>query len=225
MRVAGDVDRLRERARVAVRRRDDHEIATRLDRERPARERRGDLLVEPRILGERVDQPSRRMPDLDQAELVDVARDGRLHDVVALAPQRVGELGLRRDRSAANESQDRGVPLGAVHASSTSVRVASAWSISSGPTTSGGASRSTFAPEVRQTSPTSSAASTTGCAGRSSSAPTSKPAPRTSTTPGRWRSPSSRRAPLTRTAASKSSSIVAQTASAAAQTTGLPPNV
>ncbi len=61
-------------------------------------------------------------------------------------------------------------------------------------TTSGGARRRTFGPDVRQTSPASSAASTTGCAGPSSSAPTSRPAPRTSATPGSVREPGRRAA-------------------------------
>ena len=58
------------------------------------------------------------------------------------------------------------MPLGAVHAFSTSVEDREGTVDSSAAsTTSGGASRRTFAPDVRQTRPASSAASTTGCAG------------------------------------------------------------
>src|SRR5581483_5743143 len=225
VRVARDVDRLRERARVAVRRRHDDEVAARLGRERPPPQRVGELLARARVFRERVDEPAARMAHLDEAELVHVARDRRLHDLVTLAPQRVGELRLRRDRLGAHEALDRGVALVAVHAVSTSSRTASARSISSGETTSGGASLRTFAPDVSATRPPSSAASTKGCAGTSSSAPTSRPRPRTSTMCG---SPASRArscSPLARTRASSESSIVSHTASAAAHETGLPPNV
>src|SRR5437016_957511 len=102
------------------------------------------------------------MPHLDESELVDVARYRRLHDLVSLAAQRIRKLSLRRDGSFANEPQDRRVPLGAIHPFITSVRVCRAESISAASTTSGGASRRTFAPEVRQTRPASSAASTIG---------------------------------------------------------------
>ena len=87
VRMPGDVDRLGERARVAVRRREHDQVAARLDRQRPARQRLGELLAVAAVLGERVDEPAARVAHLDQAELVDVARYGRLHDLVALASQ------------------------------------------------------------------------------------------------------------------------------------------
>src|SRR5205807_7158164 len=152
------------------------------DRQRPPGQSVRELFAVAAVLGERVDEPAAGVANLDQAELVDVARDGRLDDFVALASQRVGELRLCRQRLLAHESQDRGMALVAVHAFSTSVRIASARSTSAAVTTSGGARRRTFAPEVRQTSPASSARSTTASAARSSSAPTSSPAPRTETT-------------------------------------------
>src|SRR5438874_6444027 len=220
-----DVDRLSQRARIAVRGRDDDEIAARLDGQSPPCQRVRELLAVGTVLCEGIDEPPARVPHLDQAELVDVAGDGRLHDLVAFAPQCICELRLRRQRLLADESLDRGVALVAVHAFSTSVRISRARSMSVASTTSGGARRNTLAPEVRHTRPASSAASTKGCAGASSSAPASKPAPRTSRTCGSPASPARRRSPFERTCESRSSSIASQTAAEAAHTTGLPPNV
>src|SRR5258708_30660072 len=103
MRVARDVDRLRERARVAVRRRDDDDVPARLDRQRPPRERLGEVFAVPALLGERVDEAAALVPHLLEPELVDVTRDRRLDDVVTRVPPRVCELALPRDRPLATE--------------------------------------------------------------------------------------------------------------------------
>ncbi len=160
-RMAREIDRLRQRLRVAVRRRDDDEVAARLDGRAPSAQARPRRPVEAgRVLGERVDETAARVAHLHEAELVDVARDRRLDDVVPLAAQRFGELGLRRDRLLPNQPLDRRVPFRSVHCS-TSSRIATACSMCAGSTTSGGARRRTFGPDVRQTSPASRAASTT----------------------------------------------------------------
>src|SRR5206468_8892386 len=85
-----------------------------------------------------VDEPPARGAHLDQPELVHVARDRRLHDLVTFAAKRVRELRLRREGLLADEPENRGVPLVAVHAFNTSVRISRARSTSAAPTTSGG---------------------------------------------------------------------------------------
>src|SRR5437899_2108761 len=225
VRMAGDVDRLRQRARIPVGRRQHDEVAARLHRQRPPRQRLRELFAVTTVLGEVVAEPSARDAHLDQPELVHVARDRRLHDLVTFAAKRVRELGLRREGLLTDEPENRGMALVAVHAFNTSVRISRARSTSAAPTTSGGASRSTFAPDVSVTRPASSAASTTGRAGMSSPAPARSPRPRTSTT---WVSPprpARSRSPFARTSASSSSPTVSQTATAAAHATGLPPKV
>src|SRR3954447_617085 len=226
MRMPRDVDRLRERACVAVRRQHDDEVAAWLERQRPARERLRELfVVRAAVLREGVDELPARVPHLDQPELVDVPRDRRLHYLMALVPECVRKLGLGRDGLLADEPLDRGVALVAVHALKTSVRMASARSTSSPVTTSGGARRRTFGPDVSATSPASSAASTKGCAGVSSSAPTRRPIPRASTTCGRCASPRRSVSPFAPTEVRRPSSITLYTATAAAHATGFPPNV
>ncbi len=167
-RMVRDVDRLGERARISVRRRHDDEIAARLDRERPAPERDRERVVHPRLgrARRRVDEPAARVPDLDQAELVNVAGDRGLHDLVPGAAQCFGKLGLRSDRPLVDESKDRGMTLGAIHRAVTSLRISSARSTSSALATSGGARRRTFGPDDRHTRPASSAASSDRLHGR-----------------------------------------------------------
>ena len=92
--------------------------------------------------GRGVDETSGRGAHLGEPELVHVARDRRLHDVVALLAERVDELGLGRDRAVADETEDRLLPHRVAHAS-TSRSMSSASSTSSAVTTSGGRSRST----------------------------------------------------------------------------------
>ena len=87
---------------------------------------------------------------------------------------------------------------------------------------SGGVRRSVRSPALPITSPCSSAASTTGPAGRSSSTASSRPRPRTSPN---CASASVRNADVERTCASSASSIVSTTAHAAAHVTGFPPKV
>ena len=71
------------------------------------------------------------------------------------------EIGCSRD-----EAQDRALALAAVHRESTSVRIASAWSTSSAPTTSGGVRRSTrLAGGAGRAGPRRGRPSTTGAAG------------------------------------------------------------
>ena len=92
-RVAALVDRLRERGGVPGRGLHDHELPGDLDADRVAPHRGRDR---PEPVGvararRRVDEPAARGAHLDEPELGDVARDGRLHRLVAVgaaAPRR-----------------------------------------------------------------------------------------------------------------------------------------
>src|SRR6185503_7017778 len=138
-RVPALVYRLCKRARVARRRGDDNEWPGRLDARRVAAHRDADRADAVRVVRARrcVDETAGRRAHLRQPELVDVARDRRLHDVVALVAERVDELRLRGDRAIADETQDRLVAHGVPHAS-TSRRTTSASATSASETTSGG---------------------------------------------------------------------------------------
>ena len=87
--------------------------------ERHAAEARAEV-ARPRVLGRGVDEPAGGVAHLHEPELADVARHGRLHDVVAGGAQRVGELGLGRDALLADEAQDRALALAPIHASTSS---------------------------------------------------------------------------------------------------------
>src|SRR3990170_1505011 len=224
VRVPRLVHRLGEGAGIARRRLDDEEVVARVDGERPAAQREGELAMSVGVRGarRRVDEAAARRAHLDEAELGDVAGDGGLDDFVAGVPKRLGELGLGRDGPLADEAEDDALALPPVHRS-TSVRIASAWSTSAGPTTRGGVSRSTRSPAEPTTRPASRQAATAGPAGRSSSQPSRRPRPRTSVTAGSAARPEESRAPISRTLARSSSSRASRTAQAAAQATGLPP--
>src|SRR5437660_9158547 len=108
--------------------------------------------------------------------------------------------------------------------------IATPRSSSCGVMTSGGTSRSTFAPGVRTSSPRSRAAVTHGAAGSASSSPHISPRPRASRTfAERLARPASRapsHSPFCRTAARKSGwAMVRTTSSATLATRGPPPNV
>ena len=200
--MAALVDRLRERARVAGGRRHDDEAAVRgLDADGVPAHRSTDRAQPIGVArpGRRVDQPAARGAHLDEPELGDVARDGRLDDVVPFVPERLDELGLRRERPVLDEPEDRCLPFATVHDASTPSRIASACVDLAASTTSGGVSRSTSGPAERTSSPCSRQASTTGPTGRSSSAPSSSPRPRTARTPGSASSPAASWAPRSRT--------------------------
>src|SRR4051812_7854437 len=227
-RVPGAVDRLRQRLREPGRRRDQREVAARLtaDHQPPERPRQLAEPVDVRRAGRRVDEAAAGVPDLDEPELVDVARHSGLDDCVTGGPQRLRQLGLRRDRLLPDQAQDQAVPLPPVHGhASTPSRIDSAWSTSASPTTSGGARRSVFGPAVRTTRPSSRQVVTRSPAGCCVSMPISRPAPRTSSTPGSCASRPNRVALCALTFASSASSTVSTTAQAAAHETGFPPKV
>ena len=97
----GGVDRIGERsgeARAVSARR----AATRTASARPpsAERRRSARRAAPEIgrAGKRVHEPAFGVADLDETELRDVARDGRLHGFDARRAQRLGDLRLRRQR-------------------------------------------------------------------------------------------------------------------------------
>ena len=107
------VDRVGERGGEAARRVDHEHRAGGCSLADPAAQRRREL-VEPAQVGgarQRVDQPAVAVPHLDEPELRDVARDGRLDGVDPVAAQRLGDLGLRRERLLLDEAQDRALPL------------------------------------------------------------------------------------------------------------------
>ena len=83
--MAGVVDRVGERRRVAARRQDDDEVSARLEVERPATKRENELSEPVAVLGAGrcVDQPAVPGRTLARPSSVDVAGDGRLDDVVA----------------------------------------------------------------------------------------------------------------------------------------------
>ena len=66
---------------------------------------------------QRVDQPPVVAADLDEPELGDVARDGRLHRVEPFVAQRLDDVALRRELPLADEPEDRPLPFELVHAS------------------------------------------------------------------------------------------------------------
>src|SRR5581483_7793368 len=191
------------------------------DRDGPAAERRRQAGQPVEIGGarQRVHEPAVGGPHLDEPELGDVARDGRLHGVDPHLAERIRHLRLRRQRPLPHELEDRSLPLEALHRPSTSRRTARPCSSSSGLTVRGGVRRTVSAPAVQTSRPRENAASTTSAAGRPTSRASSSPAPRTSGNAARTS------ASLSRTPASSSSSIWSRTAQAAAQATGLPPNV
>ena len=81
----GGVDRVGERRGEPARRHDHEQVPGRREAARPAAQRAGQL-VEPADVGrarQRVDEPALVVAHLDEAELVDVARDGRLHGLDA----------------------------------------------------------------------------------------------------------------------------------------------
>ena len=133
------VDRLGERARVAGRSREDDERPGPLDAGRVAAHRDADRTEPVGVVGAGrcVDESARGGPNLREPQLLDVARDRRLHDVVALLTERLDELALRGDRPVAHEPEDRLLPDGVAHASA-SARRARASSTSASVTTSGG---------------------------------------------------------------------------------------
>ena len=112
----------------------------------------------------RVDEAALGVPHLDEAELRDVARDGRLHGVDAVRAQRLGDLGLRRERLLLHEPQDRALPLELRrgHAEHLAEELRGRRSPRRRVSVSGGVSRSVRSPALPITSPCSSAASTTG---------------------------------------------------------------
>src|SRR5581483_657072 len=149
--------------------------------------------------GERVDELPVAVPHLDEPELRDVTRHGRLHCVDPFAPQRVGELRLRRQVPVGHELQDLSLTLGLAHPASTSWSSEIPCCASSRVIVSGGVMRSAVSPAVPTSTPFSSAAYATGPAGRCSSTASRSPAPRTSG------SASANSAPTSRTCASNSS--------------------
>src|SRR4051812_13181537 len=116
MRMAGVVDRVPECSREASRSEDDDQAVARLDPERPAPDRLLEVTqaVEVACARGRIDEAAVRRPHLDETELGDVTRDGRLHGLVTGLAQGVGELGLGRDLTLANQAQDRALALAAV---------------------------------------------------------------------------------------------------------------
>src|SRR5262249_41821075 len=135
--VDGLVDRLAQRARETGRGEDEDEVLVALDAERPAAERELEVAQAVGIgrAGRRVDESAAARADLDEAELLDVARHGRLDDLVPQLAKRLRELGLRRDRPLADQAQDDPLPLATVHRHRTPSRIASASSTSSAVTT------------------------------------------------------------------------------------------
>src|SRR4051812_5371208 len=111
----------------------------------------------------RIDEAARLAAHLDEAELGDVARDGRLDDVVAELVQRLRELVLGAELPFAHEAQDQRLPLATVHVA-TPAKISSARSTSSADTVSGGVNR-TASPAIVVTSFCSSAAATSSPAG------------------------------------------------------------
>ena len=112
----------RERVRVAGRRLDDDQLAGRRDRQRPAPQRgvSSSRRVEVVGAGQRVDEPAVAGPHLDEAELRDVARDGRLDGVEALLAQRVDDLLLRAEPALLDEPENRALAVVSAHASTSS---------------------------------------------------------------------------------------------------------
>ena len=96
---AGVVDRVGERGGEAARGVDHEQLAGRDHRAGPVAQRGGELLEPAQVGGarKRVDEPAVAVSHLHEPELGDVARDGRLHGVDPLAAERLGELGLRRE--------------------------------------------------------------------------------------------------------------------------------
>ena len=143
----------------------------------------------------------------------DVARDGRLDDVVAGLAQRRGELGLRRERLLADEAQDRALALAAVHAMRQQHNIVDEGSRCLASTSSG---RRRSSGGVRRSAVAAGGEDERGPrrgrrrrparrAGRAR-APSSRPAPRTSSTPGRTRARRRAARRGSRTFASSSSS-------------------
>src|SRR5438876_11645546 len=106
--MVGLVDRLSQRSGKAAGREDDDKLLVRFDRQRPPAKRELELAEAAwiRSAGRRVDQAAARGADLDEPELGDVTRDRRLDGLVPGVAQRVGELGLGRDRTLADQPED-----------------------------------------------------------------------------------------------------------------------
>src|SRR6266540_3618977 len=109
------VDRPRDRGRRSQLRLENDDV--------PCRRRAASELVEnrrerlariraPRALRRNVARTSERVADLLQAELADVARDGRLSHPTPLAGERVEQLELRRDPLPGDEARDQPLALG-----------------------------------------------------------------------------------------------------------------
>src|SRR5215207_2743884 len=214
------VEHAGKRVCVARRRRDDEQVARGNERQREPAERGGQLAqaVEVACARVRVDEPPVLVANLDEPELRDVARDGRLDGFEAAVAQRLRDLGLRRELAVVHEAQDRALPF-ELAAHRTSSRIASPCSSSSAVRVSGGVSRKVLSPAVPTSRPRSRQSATTSPAGRKSSTASSSPSPRT------FESRSAIVAPCPTTAPSSSSSTASHTATAAAHATGLPPKV
>ncbi len=119
------------------------------------------------------------VPHLDEAELGDVARDGRLDGVDPLGAQRLGELRLGREVPLLDEAEDRALALESRRHPSVSRSRSTPRSASSTEIVSGGVIRSAVSPAVPTSRLCSSAACATGPAGRPSSTASRRPAPRT----------------------------------------------
>ena len=125
----------------------------------------GELLepVEVGGAGQRVDEPAVAVPHLHEPELRDVARDGRLHGVDALAraaPRRARPAS--RAAAARRAAGSRPAARSFVVTPSTSRRSSIARSASSAEIVSGGVRRSAVSPAVPTSRPCSSAACATG---------------------------------------------------------------
>ena len=109
----GGVDRVGERRGEPARSHDHAEVPGGREPARPAAQGGGQL-VEPAQVGgarQRVHEPPRFVPHLHETELRDVPRDGRLHGLDAGRVQRLGDLGLRRERLLLDEPEDRALAL------------------------------------------------------------------------------------------------------------------
>src|SRR3954452_9488229 len=131
VRMVGLVDRVAERSREAARREDDDERVARLDRERPAAEGLLELAqaIEVRRALLLVDERPARGAHLDEPELGDVPRDGRLDSFESRFSESIDQYGLGRELLLFDQAQDRALALAAVlcHALSTSWRIEIAW--------------------------------------------------------------------------------------------------
>src|SRR3954453_5319741 len=111
--MVGLVDRVPARSREAARRERDDERVARLDRERPAAE--GLLELAQAIEVGRalllVDESATRDPHLDEPELGDVPRDGRLDSFESRLSESIDQFRLGRELLLFDQAQDRALAL------------------------------------------------------------------------------------------------------------------